>query len=80
MIPISEQMFALKSTAGYKKMIELIEIEFGRHTNHVRKAAKDGKPIDGAYSCGWADALEWVGKLPELISKQATAQEEKKNA
>lgn len=80
MIPLTEQMFAMKQTAGYKKMIELVEAEFVRHTKHVRKAAKDGKPVDGAYSCGWADALEWVGNLPEIISKQSAAQEEKKNA
>lgn len=77
MIPISEQLHQTEQTAGYRVLKERYEREFSRNVNLVRTASRKGAPVDGAYACGWADALEWVMKLPSQIVKESVAQGDK---
>lgn len=77
MIPVSEMLQAIEGSQGYKLLRERYEREFSRNANLVRTAAKKGAPVDGAYACGWADALEWVMKLPSQIVKESVAQGDK---
>lgn len=77
MIPTSEMVHNTEQSAGYKLLKAKYEREFNRHVNLVRTSAKSGKPIDGSYSCGWADALEWVLNLPSQITKESIAQGDK---
>lgn len=80
MVTELERVSTFEREWGWKKVLALINLEFTRKVGEVKRLAREsGKDRELGYALGFAEGIEWVSKLPEIMRKELARQQEKTN-
>ena len=66
-----EALYDFSRSYAWKLLMSKVDIEFARQLRLVRQYAKQSdKASECAHACGFAEGLEFVSSLPDLLAKE----------